>query len=53
MDIVLHSLMIHPALGIQFLVVVGITIELRPHTDHETTSHLMNRVEHQLRIGET
>ena len=44
--------MVHPALCVQFLVVVNGVVELRPHADHEAAAHLMNIVEHSLRIGE-
>ena len=44
--------MIHPAVLIEFLIIIGVAIELRPYTNHETATHLMNTVEHSLRIGE-
>ena len=44
--------MIHPAILVEFLVIIGITIEFGPYGNHEATAHLMNRVEHGLRIGE-
>ena len=50
MDIIGGALDIHPALGIKFLVVVGIAIELRPYRDHETSMHGVNRIEHSLWI---
>ena len=53
MDIVLDGLMVHPAVLVQLLVVIGITIELWPYGNHEATTHLMNAVEHGLRIGES
>ena len=51
MDIVNNGLMVHPALAVDFLVVVSIAIELRPYRNHETATHLVNTVEHSLRIG--
>ena len=51
MDVILHSLVIHPALLVYLLVVGSIAVELRPDGNHETTTHGMYRVEHRLRIG--
>ena len=53
MDIISRRLDIHPTLSVEFLVVVGIAIELRPYADHEPSMHGVNGVEHRLRIGET
>ena len=50
MDIVGGALDIHPTLGIEFLVVVGIAIELRPYRNHKATMHLVYVVEHLLGI---
>ena len=50
-DIVRDGLMVHPALGIDFLVVVGIAVELGPDGNHEAATHLVYLVEHSLRIG--
>ena len=50
-DIVLHGLMVHPAILVEFLVVVNCIVELRPYGDHETSVHGMHTVEHRLRIG--
>ena len=51
MNVVGDGLMIHPALGIELLVVGYGVVELRPYADHEATAHLVNVVEHLLRIG--
>ena len=52
MDVVLDGLMVHPALGIELLVIGGIAVELRPYGNHEAATHLVDIVEHGLRIGE-
>ena len=48
MNIVDHSLMIHPAVRVEFFVVVGIAIELGPYANHKAATHLVHAVEHQL-----
>ena len=52
MDVVGDGLMVHPALRVELLVVVDGIVELRPHADHEAAAHLMDIIEHALRIGE-
>ena len=49
-DIILDSLVIHPALGIQFLVILHGIIELRPNRNHESSMQGMHTVEHRLRV---
>ena len=49
-DIILDSLMIHPAFGIQFLVILYGIIELRPNRNHESSMQGMHTVEHRLRV---
>ena len=51
--VVLHSLLIHPTLAVQLLVVVGAAVELRPHADHVPAMQLMHLVQHALRVRET
>ena len=51
MDIVGGTLVVHPALGVELLVVVGVDVELRPDTNHEATMHLVDAVEHLLWVG--
>ena len=51
MNIIRRRLDIHPSLGIEFLVVVCVAIELRPYGDHKASMHLMHIVEHLLGIG--
>ena len=53
MDIVLDSLTIHPSLLVEFLIVFGGVVELRPYTNHEASVHSVNRVEHSLWVGIT
>ena len=48
MNIVLDSLMIHPALAVEFLIVLDCIIELRPYGNHEAAIHRMYAVEHRL-----
>ena len=52
-NIILDGLMIHPALGIQFLIILYGIIELRPDRNHEATIHRMHAIEHSLRIRVT
>ena len=52
MDVVNNSLVVHPTLLVEFLIVVGIAIELWPYGNHKAATHLMNTIEHSLRIGE-
>ena len=49
-DIVGRRLNVHPSLGIKLFVVVGVTIELGPNGDHETSMHGVNAVEHCLGV---
>ena len=51
--IILDGLMIHPALGIQFLIILYGIIELRPDRNHEASIHRMHAIEHSLRIRVT
>ena len=50
-NIIIGTLYIHPALGIEFLVVIRVAIELRPYRDHEASMHLVNLIKHLLGIG--
>ena len=50
MNIVLDSLMIHPALAVEFLIVLDCIVELRPYGNHEAAMHGMYAIEHRLRI---
>ena len=50
MNIVLDSLMIHPALAVEFLIVLDGIVELRPYGNHESSVHGMYAIEHRLRI---
>ena len=50
-DGVSHGLMIHPSVGIEFLVVFHRTVEFGPYGNHEAPVHGMDTVEHGLRIG--
>ena len=50
-DVIRRALDIHPTLGIELLVVVGIAIELRPNADHKASMHLVYIVQHLLGIG--
>ena len=50
MDVVDNSLMVHPSLGVKFLVVGGIAIEFRPYADHKAATLGMNTIKHCLRI---
>jgi hypothetical protein len=43
-----QSLMIHPALAIEFLIVLDCIVELRPYGNHESSVHRMYAVEHRL-----
>ena len=52
MYIVGRRLHIHPALGVQFLVVFCVAIELGPYGDHEAAVHPMHAVEHRLWVRE-
>lgn len=47
-DGVVNSLMVHPSVGIEFLVVLCRAIELRPYRNHEASVHVMDTVEHCL-----
>ena len=49
-DIIRRTLDVHPALGIELLVIIGVAIELRPYADHESSMHLVNIVQHLLGI---
>ena len=49
-DIILDSLVIHPALGIQFFVILYGIIELRPNRNHESSMQGVYAVEHRLRV---
>ena len=50
MNIVLDSLMIHPALRINLLIVLDGIVELRPYGNHEAAIHGVYAIEHRLRI---
>ena len=52
-NIVGNRLMVHPALCVEFLVIVYRIVELRPDANHKPASHLVNTVEHSLRMGES
>ena len=49
-DVIGNRLMVNPALGVEFLIVSNGVIELRPNAYHEAAVHLMNVVEHLLRV---
>src|SRR5574344_794543 len=51
MDGIFHCLLIHPAMCIEFLIIIGVAIEFGPYTDHEASVHLMYTVQHSLRVG--
>ena len=53
LDAVFDGLLIHPSLFIEFLVVFGSLIELRPHRHHDASVHVVDFVHHALRIRET
>ena len=48
MNIILDSLMIHPTLAVEFLIILDSIIELRPYGNHEAAIHSMYAVEHSL-----
>ena len=52
MNVVLDSLVVHPAVLVEFLVVIGVAVKLRPDGNHKATTLLVHAVEHGLRIGE-
>ena len=52
-DIIGGTLDIHPALRVEFLVVVRVAIELWPDRDHEAPMHGVNGIKHRLRIRES
>ena len=52
-DAVFIGLVVHPSVVIEFLVVFGIDIELRPYRDHHPSVHVMDGIYHRLRIRES
>ena len=47
----MDGLGVHPSLAVQFLVMVGVAIELGPYTDHKASVHLVYLFQHSLRVG--
>ena len=52
-DAILDSLLVHPTVLVELLVMLGRSIELRPNRNHEPAIHGMDRIYHSFRVRET